>query len=293
MTDPQPTESTVTIASQSIELALTGKPDVKNKWGAGMIRPVFVVFTYLPEGIRAHLYGVWVREDGELTDQPVDQEYRIGDTDEWPDWLAELARQHKPADRVTVLREAADTVFALDFDELRATSQFDSHRQAWELGTIDASTALRRMAVETKPAEEGEAHPPTRTWKVESPRRDKWAHWGATHDERVWAAASYDDVIEVAPQRPFRLVRATTTYAVEAEHQPAAGPAVGAQQPKEADGDRVVAYRMPVSNNLYCTDCCGMNDRATPVTSDDLPDGALCAGCGIDVLIPQQPNGEA
>lgn len=69
---------------------------------------------------------------------------------------------------------------------------------------------------------EAEAHPPTRTWKVESPRRDKWASWGATHDERVWAAASYDDVIEIAPQRPFRLVRATTTYAVEAEHQPAA-----------------------------------------------------------------------
>jgi hypothetical protein len=69
---------------------------------------------------------------------------------------------------------------------------------------------------------EAEAHPPTHTWKVESPRRDKWASWGATHDERVWAAASYDDVIEVAPQRPFRLVRATTTYAVEAEHQPAA-----------------------------------------------------------------------
>jgi hypothetical protein len=73
-----------------------------------------------------------------------------------------------------------------------------------------------------EPAGEAEAHPPTHTWKVESPRRDKWASWGATHDERVWAAASYDDVIEVAPQRPFRLVRATTTYAVEAEHQPAA-----------------------------------------------------------------------
>lgn len=98
MTDPQP-EATVTIASQSIELALTGKPDVKNKWGAGSIRPVFVVFTYLPEGIRAHLYGVWVREDGEVTDAPCDQAYRIGDGDEWPDWMADLAREHKPADR--------------------------------------------------------------------------------------------------------------------------------------------------------------------------------------------------
>lgn len=65
-----------------------------------------------------------------------------------------------------------------------------------------------------------EAHPPTHTWKVESPRRDQWASWGATHDERVWAAASYEDVIGVAPQRPFRLVHATTTYTVEAEHTP-------------------------------------------------------------------------
>lgn len=88
-----------------------------------------------------------------------------------------------------------------------------------ELPAVVPAGAGEEPADETR---EAEAHPPTHTWKVESPRRDKWASWGATHDERVWAAASYDDVIEVAPQRPFRLVRATTTYAVEAEHQPAA-----------------------------------------------------------------------
>jgi hypothetical protein len=87
----------------------------------------------------------------------------------------------------------------------------------WERGT---DCPHHRKAAAGTP--EVEAHPPTHTWKVESPRRDNWASWGATHDERVWAAASYDDVIEVAPQRAFRLVRATTTYAVEAEHAPAA-----------------------------------------------------------------------
>lgn len=107
MPDTQPSEGTVTIASQSIELLLTGKPDVPYKWGTGSIRPAIATFTYLPDGIRAHLYGVWVREDGELTDDPCDQEYRIGDTDEWPDWLAELAREHKPADRAPAINRAA------------------------------------------------------------------------------------------------------------------------------------------------------------------------------------------
>ena len=80
-----------------------------------------------------------------------------------------------------------------------------------------ATTVLEQYA--------NEAHPPSHAWKVESPRRDTWTNWGATHDERVWAAASYEDAIGTAPQRPFRLVRATTTYVVEAEHPSAAVPA--------------------------------------------------------------------
>jgi hypothetical protein len=109
---------------------------------------------------------------------------------------------------------------------------YEQHRRDCAVMADSPAGAGEEPADETR---EAEAHPPTHTWKVESPRRDQWASWGATHDERVWAAASYDDVIEAAPQRPFRLVRATTTYAVEAEHQPAAVSAVGAQQPTEAD----------------------------------------------------------
>ncbi|MGW0821796.1 hypothetical protein [Streptomyces sp. NPDC002845] len=66
---------------------------------------------------------------------------------------AVLAVLPSPVDRAAVLREVAEVVFALDFDELRATDSFDSHRQAWELGTIDAHNLLRRMADEAQQPE--------------------------------------------------------------------------------------------------------------------------------------------
>lgn len=110
MTDPQPAEATVTIASQTIELLLTGKPDVPYKWGSGSIRPGLVILTYRQDGIHAHLYGAWVREDGQLTDQPCDQQYRVDDTD-WPDWLTEMAREHHPNSvRTAILEEAAQAL---------------------------------------------------------------------------------------------------------------------------------------------------------------------------------------
>ncbi|MEU3529960.1 hypothetical protein AB0E62_40085, partial [Streptomyces sp. NPDC038707] len=77
-----------------------------------------------------------------------------------------------------------------------------------------ATTVLEQYA--------NEAHSPSHAWTVESPRRDNWASWGATYDDRDWASESYESAVSTAPQRPFRLVRATTTYTVEAEHTPAA-----------------------------------------------------------------------
>ncbi|RSN50515.1 hypothetical protein DMH12_24855 [Streptomyces sp. WAC 04229] len=87
---------TATPLSRSVELQLSGHPDVKNKYGSGHIRPARVVFHYLTDRATARLYGVWVREDGELTDAPIDQDYRE-DVSWWPDWLAALAREHQPA----------------------------------------------------------------------------------------------------------------------------------------------------------------------------------------------------
>jgi hypothetical protein len=210
-------DSTATPLSHAIELRVTGHPDVPNKHGSGHIRPTDVDIRYRDGSIRANLYGRWVREDGELTDAPISQNYAAykGDTADWPDWLAELARKNAPkeqpadqaalreritdallttrrtdwegkadhrnhrydarcalcaydvdaladavlavlpvpTDRAAVLTEAAEAAFALDFDVLRATTQFDSHRQAWELGTVDAAEKLRRMAAEAQPAE--------------------------------------------------------------------------------------------------------------------------------------------
>ena len=89
------TEPTAKTLSQSIELQLDGQPDVPNRWGSGSIRPERVFFYYLEDRVSAHLFGSWIRPDGEPTDDPVDQLYR-GEDDGWPDWLTTMARKHVP-----------------------------------------------------------------------------------------------------------------------------------------------------------------------------------------------------
>jgi hypothetical protein len=144
---------------------------------------------------------------------------------------AVLAVLPAPTDRAAVLREAADRYAKLtDQNEAydREHGQLDEVARI-QHGTVrDVVTGLRRMADEAQPAE---AHSPTSTWTVESPRRDNWASWGATYDDRDWAQERYESAVETAPARPFRLVRATTTYTVEAEHQPAAGAQQDEAQP--------------------------------------------------------------
>jgi hypothetical protein len=71
-----------------------------------------------------------------------------------------------------------------------------------------------------EPADETPA--PRTTWIVESPKRGEWKDWSPPYEERSWGLDRYESAIGHVPGRPFRLVRATTTYAVEAEHQPAA-----------------------------------------------------------------------
>jgi hypothetical protein len=87
--------------------------------------------------------------------------------------------------------------------------------------------------------------------------------------------------------------KARGDWPAASEEQPATTPpAGGAPQPKEADGDSVVAYRLGGSQSLRCVECVPSKrgDIWEPVTSDDLPDGGVCAACGVDVLIPQQPK---
>ena len=91
--------STIAVLEQSIELRVTGQPDIKNKYGSGHVRPSEVTIRYQASGIRAHVYGRWVRVDGELTDARCSQPYTAhqGDMSDWPDWLAQLAAQSAPA----------------------------------------------------------------------------------------------------------------------------------------------------------------------------------------------------
>lgn len=64
------------------------------------------------------------------------------------------------------------------------------------------------------------------------------------------------------------------------------------QQPKEADGARVVAYFHPdIPNVLLCRIHGNRADLdVMPLASENLPNGGVCTECGVDVLIPQQPK---
>lgn len=70
----------------------------------------------------------------------------------------------------------------------------------------------------------------------------------------------------------------------------AASPAAGAPRTKETDTDRTVAYRsaLPGAMSIYCTRHTDeLGTGVIPLTSDDLPDGGVCAQCHVDLLIPQ------
>jgi hypothetical protein len=62
--------------------------------------------------------------------------------------------QERAEIRTAALLEGADAVFALTFDECgRADTDFGSFQHAWDLGTIDATHKLRRLA-RTEPGEQ-------------------------------------------------------------------------------------------------------------------------------------------
>lgn len=90
---------TVTPAGQAVSLELDGFPDTRNLFGSGDLRPTRVILRYHPNGfITARLYGRWVVRGGMVTEDRLTNEYEAdnADTRGWPDWLAELAREHAP-----------------------------------------------------------------------------------------------------------------------------------------------------------------------------------------------------
>jgi hypothetical protein len=69
------------------------------------------------------------------------------------------------------------------------------------------------------------ANPPWPTesdWVIESQWRDgKWRNYGPARSDRDEARELYDDAVRRNGDRhPYRLVRATTTFATEADHAP-------------------------------------------------------------------------
>lgn len=80
---------------------------------------------------------------------------------------------------------------------------------------------LRRVAAEEQPAET-QARPPLHEWFVETRMLDgRWSKYGASRDTAEDGRELFErDTTGPGNGHAFRLVRATTTYVVEADHQP-------------------------------------------------------------------------
>ena len=179
------------------------------------------------------------------------------------------------ADRAAVLAEAIRRVE--DPEERAKTSV------GLGLGWEAARDVLRRMADE-QPAE---AQPQEDPARIDRLRPEFFEHASveaidvqirrAQRQQRHWGNR----------ERTLTILRQARVLQKEQGEWPAA---VAGQDGAQQEASGVVAYRMAVSNNLYCTLCAGSPepDRTTPLTSGDLPDGGVCAGCGVDVLIPQE-----
>ena len=123
---------------------------------------------------------------------------------------------------------------ASPFTELRTVDYAPNGPLQITVKVDDLADALaRRLAAEPQQTQT-EAHPSAIAWKIETPLRGEWRHTDATHDDHTWATERYQDAIDTDPARAFRLVRATTTYTVEAAYNPAAPVPVEAAANAEA-----------------------------------------------------------
>jgi hypothetical protein len=140
---------------------------------------------------------------------------RLGDATPGEIADAIMAVLPAPVDRAALLREAADV------------AREEAHRL--ETGNHDARAArgarsvaylLRRLAEAPQP--ETQARPAAHEWFVETRMIDGyWSKYGASRDTAADGRELFErDTTGSGKAHAFRLVHATTTYAVEAEHQP-------------------------------------------------------------------------
>jgi hypothetical protein len=177
---PDTPEPTATVAGQSIALHLTNYPDIPNQWGTGHIRPTNIRLDYgnqrTPHARAAYITGLWVREDGQLTDATLDRDYYApnGDLGSWPPEIADLANKHQPdpvapSGRADVLREEAARIRAHCPDHLDS----DSADGAWMACHCDVADDIeRRLAAETEPVTQ-DAKP----WLTDSARIGRTLIW--------------------------------------------------------------------------------------------------------------------
>lgn len=95
------------------------------------------------------------------------------------------------AERAAVLTEAADAVFALDYDEMVSEEEYEdlgSMREAWDLGTIHAYQLLRRMAAEPNKhclATLSDSERKMLTYALDQAQEHIWSRDGFTDDDQA------------------------------------------------------------------------------------------------------------
>ncbi len=230
------------------------------------------------------LFGL---QGAELFGEPGQERIR-----DWIKWISETVAAlpatalPAPADRATVLREAADRIETL-MDQAYERALSD-HEIGWANGLEDAMRELRRMAAAVPAVGVAAETPPA---------------FGADRDSNnTPKAGPKAEMVHACPpggsgltpccgRTPFEL---PLTDRISSEAPVTCRPAVEAQ-PGNDTKTPVVAYRSTGARVLRCLS--HYPDNAAfregdlhPVTSEDLPDGGLCTKCGVDVLIPQQPS---
>src|SRR5690606_17020109 len=128
--------------------------------------------TALRDRIRLAIARQWLDEMG--SDRTVD-ELDDAEFGEFAD--AVLAVLPEVADKATVYREAADQLGCMDYDTDSNDYGYDTYRDAWNGGVMDAADRLRRMADETA-TETPEPHRGDAFEQWLKARRDEWAPEG-------------------------------------------------------------------------------------------------------------------
>lgn len=148
--------------------------------------------------------------------------------------------------RAKILNEAADAVFALDYDAMvgeEGDENLGSMREAWDLGTIHAMELLRRMAAEpaaTTAADTGEAEVPSvcdgfvwigQSFAIcERCAQPAWDHVG--EEVPVEGAGPFDNRRTVRPWAPGQADRIRAKWGTPVAGLPAGGTQHGEERPR-------------------------------------------------------------